>query len=209
MTVIPETAQPLSGTQGCAPEPLGPGSPLCGVHPGLAAPAARPGGRDDKSEAATTDVFSPEKRSAVMARIRGKNTGPELKLRRLLHAAGYRYRLHAPGLPGRPDLAFSRRRAAVFVHGCFWHGHHCGRGARIPKANAAYWSAKIARNRARDAEVCARLEAAGWSAHTVWECELKAPAAVLARLRGELGPPHAASVSAASPPPSTASARAR
>jgi DNA mismatch endonuclease (patch repair protein) len=135
-----------------------------------------------------TDVFSPEKRSAVMARIRGRDTGPELKLRRLLHAAGYRYRLHGPGLPGRPDLVFTRRRAAVFVHGCFWHGHDCPRGARAPKANAAYWAAKIARNRARDAGVEARLRASGWTAHTVWECELRArPAAVLSRLQAALG----------------------
>jgi DNA mismatch endonuclease (patch repair protein) len=142
-----------------------------------------------------------------MARVRGKNTGPELKLRRLLHAAGYRYRLHAPNLPGRPDVAFTRRRAAVFVHGCFWHGHHCPRGARAPKTNAAYWSAKIGRNRARDGEVRARLQASGWSALTVWECELKRPDAVLARLRAELGPPQAARVSA-SPPSSAASAKA-
>ena len=159
----------------------------------------------------TTDVFSPEKRSAVMARIRGKNTGPELKLRRMLHAAGYRFRLHGPGLAGRPDVVFTRRRAAVFVHGCFWHGHDCGRGARVPKANAAYWSAKIARNRERDAEVEARLHASGWSVHTVWECELKAPAAVMDRLRAAVGPAQAACrATAASPAASapTASAKA-
>jgi len=133
-----------------------------------------------------------------MARVRGKNTGPELALRRLLHAAGYRYRLHAPGLPGRPDLAFPRRRAAVFVHGCFWHGHDCPRGARAPKANAAYWSAKIGRNRARDADVQARLGAQGWRALTVWECELKQPAAVLAGLQAALGPPRQAARGSAS-----------
>ena len=149
-----------------------------------------PGLRRGEREEGGTDVFTPAQRSAVMARVRGKNTAPELALRRLLHAAGYRYRLHAPNLPGRPDLAFTRRRAAVFVHGCFWHGHDCPRGARAPKANAAYWSAKIARNRARDAETAARLVAAGWTAHTVWECELRAqPAAVLARLQAALGAP--------------------
>jgi DNA mismatch endonuclease (patch repair protein) len=131
-----------------------------------------------------------------MAQVRGKDTKLELKLRRLLHAAGYRYRLHAPNLPGRPDLAFTRRRAAVFVHGCFWHGHDCPRGARAPKANAAYWSAKIARNRARDGEVVQRLRAAGWSALTVWECELRDSAGVLARLAAELGSPQAARASA-------------
>jgi DNA mismatch endonuclease (patch repair protein) len=124
-----------------------------------------------------------------MARVKGKNTAPELALRRLLHAAGYRYRLHAAGLPGRPDLAFRARKAAVFVHGCFWHGHDCPRGARPPKANAAYWSAKIARNRARDAETVARLHALGWTSHVVWECELKQPQSVLARLQAALGSP--------------------
>jgi DNA mismatch endonuclease (patch repair protein) len=148
-----------------------------------------------------TDTFTPAQRSAVMARVRAKNTGPELQLRRLLYASGYRYRLHGPGLPGRPDLVFARRRAAVFVHGCFWHGHDCPRGARAPKTNAAYWSAKIGRNRARDAEVQARLQALGWTAHTVWECELKSPAAVFARLQAALGPASStagASASAAS-----------
>jgi DNA mismatch endonuclease (patch repair protein) len=132
--------------------------------------------------AVTTDVFSPEKRSAVMARVRGKDTKPELALRRLLHAAGYRYRLHAPNLPGRPDLAFTRRRAAVFVHGCFWHGHDCPRGARAPKQNADYWRAKMARNRVRDAAAEAALAARGWRVLTVWECELKDEPALLARL---------------------------
>jgi DNA mismatch endonuclease (patch repair protein) len=134
-----------------------------------------------------TDVFSPEKRSQVMARVRGKDTAPELKVRRLLWRAGYRYRLHAKDLPGRPDLALPGRRAVVFVHGCFWHGHDCARGARAPKANAAYWSAKIERNRARDVRVAGELEAAGWRPLTVWECELRDEPALLDRLRGELG----------------------
>lgn len=131
----------------------------------------------------------PLTRPEIMARVRGKDTGPELLVRRLLHALGYRYRVHAPGLPGRPDLAFTRRRAAVFVHGCFWHGHDCPRGARVPKANADYWRAKLARNRARDAEVEAKLAAAGWRALTIWECELADRAALGARLGRFLGPP--------------------
>jgi DNA mismatch endonuclease (patch repair protein) len=135
-----------------------------------------------------TDVFTAEQRSAVMARVKGRDTGPELKLRRLLHGAGYRYRLQVRDLPGRPDLAFPRRRAAVFVHGCFWHGHDCPRGARAPKANADYWQAKIARNRARDAAVQSDLAARGWTGLVVWECELKQPDAVLRRLRAALGP---------------------
>ena len=97
-----------------------------------------------------TDVFSPEQRSAVMRRVKGRDTGPEMAVRRILRAAGIGYRLGGAGLPGRPDLVMQGRRTAVFVHGCFWHGHDCPRGARAPKANAAYWRAKIDRNRARD-----------------------------------------------------------
>ncbi len=123
----------------------------------------------------TTDVFTPEKRSAVMRRVKGRDTAPELAVRRILRAAGIGYRLGGAGLPGRPDLVMKGRRAVVFVHGCFWRGHDCARGARQPKANAAYWSAKIDRNRARDIASRAALEAAGWRVITVWECEMKAP----------------------------------
>ncbi|WP_332656612.1 very short patch repair endonuclease [Brevundimonas sp.] len=123
----------------------------------------------------TTDVFTPEQRSAVMRRVKGRDTGPELAVRRILRAAGLGYRLGGQGLPGRPDLVMKGRRAAVFVHGCFWHGHGCPRGARQPKANAAYWTGKIERNRARDAAARAALEAAGWRVVTVWECQMKAP----------------------------------
>ena len=126
-------------------------------------------------------------RAALMARIRGKDTGPERRVRSLLHRLGYRFRLHAPELPGRPDIVLRPRRAAIFVHGCFWHGHDCPRGARQPKANAAYWSAKIARNRARDAETLTALEGKGWRALTLWECELKDGASLAARLRAFLG----------------------
>lgn len=123
-----------------------------------------------------------------MARVRGRDTKPEMLVRRMLHAMGYRYRVQASGVPGRPDVAFTRRRAAVFVHGCFWHGHHCARGSRVPRANAEFWRAKIARNRARDAEVVARLGTAGWKALVVWECELGDREEVAARLREFLGP---------------------
>ena len=122
-----------------------------------------------------TDVFTPEQRSAVMRRVRGRDTGPELAVRGILRAAGIGYRLCGAGLPGRPDLVMKGRRVAVFVHGCFWHGHDCPRGSRKPKANAAYWTAKIERNRARDAAAHAALEAAGWRVVTVWECAMKAP----------------------------------
>lgn len=121
-----------------------------------------------------------------MRAVKASNTGPELRLRRGLWAAGYRYRLQGDGLPGRPDLIFPGRRLAVFVHGCFWHGHACARGARLPKSNAAYWTAKIERNRLRDGAAIAQLAALGWRAVVVWECTLKnkgcLPEALLAAL---------------------------
>ena len=141
-----------------------------------------------------TDVFTPEQRSAVMRRVRGQNTTPELAVRRILRAAGVGYRLGGTGLPGRPDVVMKGRRTVIFVHGCFWHGHDCPRGARQPKANADYWSAKIGRNRARDAATYVALEAAGWRVITVWECAMKSPdfaRDLLAQVRGQ-----AASVSA-------------
>lgn len=122
----------------------------------------------------TTDVFSPEKRSAVMRRVKGRDTGPERAVRRILRASGIGYRLGGQGLPGRPDVVMKGRRTALFVHGCFWHGHDCPRGARKPKANADYWLAKIARNRARDDRVVAELRASGWRVLIVWECEMRA-----------------------------------
>ncbi|MBA3811390.1 MAG: DNA mismatch endonuclease Vsr [Caulobacteraceae bacterium] len=119
-----------------------------------------------------SDVYGPEKRSAVMRRVKGRGTGPELAVRRLIWRLGGRYRLNRADLPGKPDIVLAGRRLAVFVHGCFWHGHGCARGARIPKANRDYWIAKVAANRARDAAAREALEAAGWRVETVWECEL-------------------------------------
>ena len=132
---------------------------------------------------AGTDVFTPEQRSAVMRRVPAKNSSIEMAVRRLLTGLGLRYRLHRADLPGSPDVAMPGRKLALFVHGCFWHGHDCRRGARAPKANAAYWTAKIARNRARDAAAVEALEKMGWRAVTVWECELKDRPALEARLR--------------------------
>lgn len=137
------------------------------------------------------DVFTPEKRSAVMAAVKGKDTKPEMRVRRLAHALGYRFRLHRKDLPGAPDLVFPGRRKVVFVHGCFWHGHDCARGAREPKTNTAYWRAKTARNVARDAAALAALEDAGWDTLVLWECALKDDA-LEDRLRAFLGPPGAA-----------------
>mgnify|MGYP000874440066 CR=1 FL=1 len=110
-----------------------------------------------------------------MRRVRDRDTGPEMTVRRLFRSLGVGYRLGGCGLPGRPDLVMKGRRTAVFVHGCFWHGHDCARGAREPKANADYWRAKIGRNRARDARAEAALRASGWRVLVIWECELKAP----------------------------------
>ena len=133
-----------------------------------------------------TDVFTREKRSQVMARVKGKNTTPELAVRRLLTQMGLRYRLHRADLPGKPDVAMPGRRTVVCVHGCFWHGHDCARGARMPKANNAYWQAKIGRNRERDARNRDALAEAGWKTITVWECELKVEAKLEKRLRRAL-----------------------
>lgn len=130
-------------------------------------------------------------RAAVMRRVRSRDTGPEIRVRKVLWALGYRYRLHRRDLPGSPDVVFPGRRIALFVHGCFWHGHDCARGARAPKSNVAYWAAKITRNRARDAAQAAALAAAGWRVLVVWECGLKDEAALRARLAAALGPARA------------------
>jgi DNA mismatch endonuclease (patch repair protein) len=133
-----------------------------------------------------TDVYSPAKRSAVMRRVKATGTTPEKTVRRLLTALGARYRLHRKDLPGSPDVVMSGRRLAIFVHGCFWHGHGCARGSRVPKANRDYWTAKVARNRARDSAAQEALTAGGWRVETLWECELKDEAAVTARLEAVL-----------------------
>jgi len=133
-----------------------------------------------------TDVFSPQKRSSVMRTVKSRDTGPEKTIRRILTKLGARYRLHRKDLPGNPDVVMPGRRLALFVHGCFWHGHDCARGARAPKQNAAYWQAKIGRNRARDETSTAALEAAGWRVETIWECDLKDEAALTERLRALL-----------------------
>jgi DNA mismatch endonuclease (patch repair protein) len=135
-----------------------------------------------------SDVFSPEKRSAVMRRVKGRDTSPELAVRRILRAAGIGYRLGGMALPGRPDVVMKGRKVALFVHGCFWHGHDCPRGARQPKTNAGYWIAKIDRNRARDAAAVQALAASGWRVVVVWECEMRQAdfaARLIATVRGQ------------------------
>lgn len=132
------------------------------------------------------DVFTPGKRSAIMRAVKAAGTGPELAVRAAACAAGFgrRYRLNSARLPGKPDLVFSALRKVVFVHGCFWHGHTCKRGARMPKGNAPYWRNKIALNRARDQAALEALGRLGWSAGVVWECETREPDA-LSRALGE------------------------
>lgn len=122
-----------------------------------------------------------------MRAVKARDTGPEMVVRRMAHALGFRFRLHRKDLPGSPDLVFAARKTAVFVHGCFWHGHDCARGARVPKTNSDYWRAKIARNVARDARVRGELEALGWRVETIWECEIKDRAALQRRLADRLG----------------------
>lgn len=123
-----------------------------------------------------------------MARVKSRDTKPELQIRRLLTNLGYRYRLHRSDIPGKPDVAFVGRRKLIFVHGCFWHGHDCARGARTPKTNADYWRAKIERNRARDAATLERLGAEGWGTLVIWECMLR-QAELSALLQRFLDPP--------------------
>ena len=118
-----------------------------------------------------------------MRAIKSRDTGPERAVRKILHPIAPGYRLQRKDIPGRPDIAYVGRRIAIFVHGCFWHGHGCARGGRMPNTNAAYWKQKIARNRARDAAAQAALSAQGWRWLVIWECELKDGGRVKARLR--------------------------
>lgn len=119
------------------------------------------------------DTFSIEQRSECMRRIRSTDTQPEMVVRRLLHGAGFRYRLHRSDLPGRPDIVLPRYKVVVFVHGCFWHGHDACVDGHRPKSNSSYWNAKLEGNRQRDARNAQRLAELGWRRIVVWECHLK------------------------------------
>ncbi|WP_104104937.1 very short patch repair endonuclease [Arthrobacter sp. 08Y14] len=138
------------------------------------------------------DTVTAEQRSANMSRIRSKNTKPELLVRRLLHAAGYRFRLHGAAggklLPGKPDLVFAARRKVIFVNGCFWHLHSCAAGRHAPQSNSEFWAEKRRRTAMRDAAALESLAAAGWESLTVWECELKDRSALEEQLVTFLGP---------------------
>ena len=129
-----------------------------------------------------TDKLSTERRSANMRAVQGRDTKPELRVRQLAHALGYRFRLQRKDLPGKPDLTFSRLKKVVFVHGCFWHRHPGCKRASTPTSNVEFWRAKLARNVARDAQQLAALKSAGWQALVVWECQLRDEKRLRARL---------------------------
>ena len=119
-----------------------------------------------------TDTRTPEQRRFIMRSVKQANTGPEIAVRKLLHASGHRYRLHARELPGRPDIVFRPKKKAIFVHGCFWHGHNCAKG-RPPKSKRRYWGPKLLQNKKRDRRNAASLRALGWSVLVVWQCETR------------------------------------
>jgi DNA mismatch endonuclease (patch repair protein) len=120
------------------------------------------------------DVHTPEQRRLNMSRVRSSNTKPELLVRKGLHARGLRFRLHRRDLPGRPDIVFASRRAAVFVHGCFWHGHDCPL-FKVPSTRTDFWVRKISANSKRDAAVLASLKSLSWRTIVIWECALRGP----------------------------------
>jgi DNA mismatch endonuclease (patch repair protein) len=130
-----------------------------------------------------TDSLTPEQRRHTMARVRGKDTKPEMAVRRLVHALGFRYRLHRGDLPGKPDLVFVARGKVIFVHGCFWHRHRCKAGRKVPRTNQDYWLPKLERNRRRDAAHRRKLRRLGWGVLVLWECQLKDAAALEKRIR--------------------------
>jgi DNA mismatch endonuclease (patch repair protein) len=128
------------------------------------------------------DTRSPEQRSRIMQAVGTAHTGPERLVRRLLHANGYRFRLHRKTLPGKPDIVFPSRKKAIFVHGCFWHGHNCAKG-RPPKSRLDYWGPKLEANRARDERNDELLRALGWQTLIVWQCETKGPEELFRKLK--------------------------
>jgi DNA mismatch endonuclease (patch repair protein) len=117
------------------------------------------------------DNLTAAERSRVMALVRNKDTNPEMRVRRLVHSLGYRYRLHVRELPGCPDLVFPARRCVILVHGCFWHQHHCKAGDRLPKSRVRFWKEKLTANVERDAKQRRALRRLGWRVMTIWECE--------------------------------------
>lgn len=133
------------------------------------------------------DVVDQAKRSRMMAGIRGKDTTPELKVRRAAHALGYRFRLHRRDLPGTPDLVFPGRKKVVLVHGCYWHRHEGCRYATVPKSNPEFWAAKFEKNCARDRKVLEGLARLGWDAMVIWECETRDETVLSGLIASHLG----------------------
>lgn len=119
------------------------------------------------------DNVSPSRRSEIMGKVRNKDTRPEMVVRRLTHALGYRYRLHRKDLPGCPDLVFPGRRKVIFVHGCFWHRHEGCALARMPKSRIDFWTKKLTANKERDERNLAALKQSGWDVLVIWECEIR------------------------------------
>jgi DNA mismatch endonuclease (patch repair protein) len=130
-----------------------------------------------------TDVLTPAQRSYNMSRIRGANTAPELRVRKVLHAMGIRYRLHGKALPGKPDLVFPRAQAVLFVHGCFWHMHRCKYGKPVPATNQSFWAEKRRSNVERDKRNRAALKAGGWRVFEVWECHVRKGDSLIQKLK--------------------------
>ena len=129
------------------------------------------------------DTLSPQERSRLMSRIRGKNTKPELLVRSLLHSMGNRFRLHRRDLPGNPDIVLPRHGVCIFVHGCFWHLHRNCKDARIPKTRTAWWRKKLEGNAARDKRHAGALRRLGWRVITIWECQTEKPERFVSRLQ--------------------------
>jgi DNA mismatch endonuclease (patch repair protein) len=127
------------------------------------------------------DKITPEQRSLNMARVKSRNTALEIQIRSLVHKLGYRFRLHRKDLPGTPDLIFPKRRSAVFINGCFWHGHNCSK-AKLPASNRIFWEAKIKKNVERDTRVVVQLAEKGWRVLTIWQCQTKDMNALQERL---------------------------
>lgn len=152
----------------------------------LRAKRANPGHRCHLRNA-MTDTRSAEQRRRIMQAVQTAHTKPEMIVRKMLHAHGYRYRLHPKNLPGKPDIVFPSRRKALLIHGCFWHGHGCSKG-QLPKSRLEYWAPKIEQNQKRDVKNSAALRHQGCDVAVVWECELRNPDDVMRRLADSLGP---------------------
>lgn len=134
------------------------------------------------------DIYSPEKRSEIMGRVKGRDTKPERAVRSLIHRMGFRFRLHASQLPGRPDIVLPRHRKVIFVHGCFWHQHPGCRRAKLPQTRAEWWKSKLTRNSQRDSETQEQLRQQGWEVLVIWQCQLRDPCRLEAELRKFLDP---------------------